>query len=227
MRMPWSFLQSTWPVLRKAAGSSPSVMAAVKESKGQRIVRRAFAEEVLRGSEAAKNKQHRLASREGARGSRNRLGATGAGPAPPTVLGEQTAPPSAAWPGCLPNHAENKQTSCRSFPVPSLSWDGATIPRGSQWQQAGSVLLHGTRRRAPRRRWLRGYRRADPGIRPCCPPWARGVPVPLCPSIPCRPQRFLIQPHILWVWDCPLCPGLAGHQEGHLCRDDSMTIPHG
>lgn len=36
MRMPWSFLQSAWPVLREAAGSSPSVMAAVKESKGQR-----------------------------------------------------------------------------------------------------------------------------------------------------------------------------------------------
>lgn len=209
MRMPWSLLQSAGPVLREAAGSSPSVMAAVKESKGQGIVRRVFAEEALRGSEAAKNKQHRLASREGAWWSGNRLGATVAGPAPPTVLGEQTAPPSAAWPGCLLNGAENKQMSRRGSPVPSLSWDDATIPWGSQWQQAGSGLLHGTQRRAPRGRHLHGYRWADPqgGRDPSpLPALCSGSPCASVPSHTMRTPAFPnLTPHPLG-WGLSLVP---------------------
>lgn len=63
---------------------------------------------------------------EGGKGSRNRLGA-----APPTVLGEQTAPPSAAFQ--LPSSAAGKEhRSCPASLVPSLSWDGATTPFRAQ-----------------------------------------------------------------------------------------------
>lgn len=53
------------------------------------------------------------------------------------------------------------------------------------------------------------------------------LPVLQCLPTPCESQHFLTGLHILPFRDCPMCPGLAGHQEGHLCRDDSVATPHG
>lgn len=76
-----------------------------------------------------------------------------------------------ALPGQAAFTRRREQTN-QPLRFPSLSWDGATIPRGSRWQLVGSLEP----RRAPCRRWLRGYRWEDPGIAGSMPVHASQIP---------------------------------------------------
>lgn len=136
MRMPWSPLQSVGPVLREAAGSSPSDMVAVREAKGQRILRRVFAEEAPPGSEAAGNKQRRLVSREGARGELEHAGCS-QGP----VLFLQLCWENKQHRQALPHRAAFPTMQRMSKPAIAVP---LTVPpsRGApSWQEAESVFL--------------------------------------------------------------------------------------